>query len=502
MKPLVACALAVGCSLSAAGQPLTTQNMQLPPISDNHSGKWLGELCKFGSIRNNVFEADDIRKNAAYLDELLKRQGFRSEVWNTPSGKPFVYGELRSGAHYPTVLIYSHFDGVPVDAGQWSSDPYSPVLRNAQGSEAATMEQALAEPGSHRLYGRSVADSKNAVISLLAALSMLRAEGKSPAMNIRLLLDGEEELESPHLRTTVLDHREQLAADLVVSASGETHQSGLPTIAFGVRGILTLDIVLHTATTDLHSGHFGNFAPNAALKLSRLLAGMKDADGRVLIPGFYDQVTPLSESEKRALSAVPPIERHIRDQFSVTGQETPGTLQELINQPTFNIRGIQAGYVGEQASNIIPARAEAAIDIRLVEGMDPDDTYTAVRNFIRSEGYHVSETAPTGDDLRRFGPVVELRRRGSFRATKTDMRSELPARVLAAVQRSTAEPWVIEPTEGGSLNFSVFGEMGIPLITLPVSNFDCNQHTHNENLRLDFFLRGIQIFRSLMELGS
>ncbi|HEY0895628.1 MAG TPA: M20/M25/M40 family metallo-hydrolase, partial [Sphingobacteriaceae bacterium] len=428
-------------------------------MSNDHLSKWLNELCAFGAIRNNVFDAADILNNAAYLEKLLKREGFRVEVWDTPSGKPYVFAELISDANAPTFLFYSHFDGVPVDQTLWSSPAYSPIFKNSRGNTGSVLD-ALAHPGLYRLYGRSVADSKNAIISLLAALSSLRAGGVKPGINIKLLLDGEEELESPHLRTTVMDHREQLIADLVISASGETHQSGLPTIAFGVRGILMVDLILHTATTDMHSGHFGNFAPNAAFMLAKLLADMKDESGRVLIPGFYSGASPLTEAEKLAIRSVPRIEQEIMDQFGIRRQETAGTLQELINQPTFNVRGFQSGYVGEKASNIIPATAEAALDIRLVDGMDPDEIYSAFISYVRARGFHVTETVPTPEELRTHGPVLQLKRKGSFRATKTNMQAALPAKVWSVVEGSTDESWVAEPTEGGSLNFAVFRELG------------------------------------------
>ncbi len=502
MKPFAVWIFSAVVSLTAARQTIPKQSMQKtsePTVSHNHLSKWLNELCIFGAVRNNVFEAGDILNNVAYLDKLLKREGFRVEVWDTPSGKPYVFAELLSAPEAPTFLFYSHFDGVPVDQSQWKTPAYSPVFKDARGN-TGSVGDALAHPDSYRLYGRSVADSKNAVISLLAALGGLRADGIRPGVNIKLLLDGEEELESPHLRRTVLEHWEQLAADLVISASGETHQSGLPTIAFGVRGILMVDLILHTATTDMHSGHFGNFAPNAALMLAKLLTDIKDETGRVRIPEFYSGISPLTEAEKLALRSVPRIEQEIMDQFGIRRQETAGTLQELINQPTFNVRGFHSGYVGEKASNIIPARAEAAVDIRLVDGMDPDDIYEAFMNYVKDKGFHVTDTAPTPEELRTHGPVLQLKRKGSFRATKTDMHAALPARVLSVVKGSTDEGWVAEPTEGGSLNFAVFRELGLPLITLPVSNSDCNQHTHDENLRVDFFIRGIKIFRQLLNL--
>ncbi|WP_439879599.1 M20/M25/M40 family metallo-hydrolase [Pontibacter sp. MBLB2868] len=459
---------------------------------------WLKELCQFAAIPNNVFVPSQVRENAHYLQVLLQEHGFNVEQWDTPSGKPYVFASLITDENLPTLLIYSHYDGVPVDSQYWTSDPFVPVLRDGTG-KTLRLEEALQDPEHARLYARSVADSKNATISLLAALSTIKEEGAKPGINLKLLLDGEEELESPYLKETVLAHRQELTADLMISASGEAHQSGLPTIAFGVRGILMLDLTLYTATTDMHSGHFGNFTPNAALEMGHLLALLKDRDGKVKVPGFYDGIVPLTAQEHEVIDRVPPIEEMIKEQFGIRKTEQARSLQELINQPTFNVRGLQAGYVGEQASNIIPCSAQASIDMRLVEGMDPDTLYLSFVQYLQEKGYAVSATAPTAAQLRTSGPILHVQRRGCFKAVKANMQAGLPRQVLQVVQQSTVEPWVVEPTEGGSLNFEVFRELGTDLITLPVSNFDCNQHTHDENLRLDFFLRGIAIFKALVE---
>ncbi|MGB8705811.1 MAG: M20/M25/M40 family metallo-hydrolase [Gillisia sp.] len=463
--------------------------------------KWFKELCEFGSIPNNVFQSDQIKDNAVYLQKILKREGFAVQTWDTPSGKPFVFANIEYSKKLPTLLIYSHFDGVPVDRDQWSTDPFVPTIKNITGEEV-DVDKAFMSPEKHRVYARSIADSKNAVISILAALDRLKSQGVRPGVNLKILLDGEEELESPYLRQIVVDHQRELEADIVISASGEMHQSGQPTIAFGVRGALTLDLHLYTATSDMHSGHFGGFTPNAALEMARLLANMKSKDGKVLISGFYNDVKKLTNEELRFLEGIPKIEKMICDQFAIRQPEQAYSLQELINMPAFNVRGLQAGYVGEKASNIIPTYAQASLDIRLVSGMKPEKILQSIIKHIGSEGVHVSTERPSPNLLKRYGSTVHIEPNGSFKAMKTDMFLELPGKILQVVQQSGPEAWVVEPTEGGSLNFEIFQEHDMPLITLPVSNYDCNQHTHNENLRLDYFLRGIKIFRELFEFKS
>ena len=466
-----------------------------------HAKKWFEELCKFGSIPNNVFQSDQIKDNAVYLHKILEREGFAVQTWDTPSGKPFVFGNIVFSKKLPTLLIYSHFDGVPVDRDQWSTDPFVPTIKNMTG-EVVDLDKAFMSPENHRIYARSIADSKNAAISILAALDSLKSQGVQPGVNLKILLDGEEELESPYLRQIVVNHQRELAADIVISASGEMHQSGRPTIAFGVRGALTLDLHLYTATSDMHSGHFGGFTPNAALEMARLLTTMKGKDGKVLIPGFYDDVKELSIEELKFLEEIPKIEKMICDKFGIRHPEQDYTLQELINMPTFNIRGLQAGYVGEKASNIIPTNAQASLDIRLVSGMKPENILQSIIKHLDSEGVHVSTDKPNPALLKKYGSTVHIEPIGGFKAMKTDMFLELPGKILQVVQQSGPDAWVVEPTEGGSLNFEIFHEYDMPLITLPVSNYDCNQHTHNENLRLDYFLRGIKILRELFEFKA
>ena len=460
--------------------------------------KWLKELCEFGSIPNNVFDSEQINSNACYLQKILEREGFAVELWNTPSGKPYIFAEIKYSPNNPTLLIYSHYDGVPVDAEKWSTPPYVPTIKNLEG-EVTDMIEALKSPENHRIYARSIADSKNAIISILAALDSLKSQRLIPGVNIKIFLDGEEELESPYLRQIVLNHQKHLKADIVISASGEMHQSGYPTIAFGVRGALTLDLHLFTAISDMHSGHFGGFTPNAAYEMARLLTTMRNKEGKVLIQGFYEDIKELTSEELMFLEEIPKIEQMICDQFGIKQPEQNYTLQELINRPTFNIRGFQAGYVGEKASNIIPTYAQASLDIRLVNGMKPEKVIQSIINHLGSEGVYITQNNPSQALLRKYGQTIKIEPKGSFKAIKTDLLLELPRKILQVVQQSGTENWVIEPTEGGSLNFEIFQELDMPLITLPVSNFDCNQHTHDENLRLDYFHRGINIFKELLE---
>jgi acetylornithine deacetylase/succinyl-diaminopimelate desuccinylase-like protein len=371
-----------------------------------HAGQIVQELVDFVGVPNNVYVVEQIQRNSRALRAILERRSIRTELFPTATGKPLVYGELLTPGATATMLIYGHYDGVPAEPAKWHSDPYGPVLRThlPVGPEADWSTISMPEDGSFdddwRLFGRSVADSKNAIIAMMAALDALRAAGLQPGINLKFLFDGEEELESPCLPAVLQTYRERLSADVMISASGERHQSGRPTVEFGIRGILMFDLTVYTSTVALHSGHFGSFAPSAAFQLAHLLASMKALDGRVLIKGFYHEVAPLSESELRAIRQIPAVEEKVQRQFGIARAETEGrSLQELINLPTLNVRGIRSGFVGEEARNIIPHTATADFDVRLVRSMDPDRTLAAVAAHIEEQGWTVLDRAPSREEL-------------------------------------------------------------------------------------------------------
>lgn len=465
--------------------------------------KILTELIEFIKIPNNVFKPKQIQENAAVLKKMMERRGIATELWTTPQGRPLVYGELTSSRANKTVLIYGHYDGVPAEEPEWHSSPYDPVLRKdiTAVDRAFTLEEALPiMDDSWRLFGRSSADSKNAILSILTALDFLASQGKEPSINLKFLFDGEEEVESPGLAECIKRNREKLACNLVISASGETHQSGLPTVELGVRGMLMFDIKVHTMASDLHSGHFGNFAPNAILQLAQLLNMLKGKDGFVSIPGFYEDVISLSELELEAIEKIPAIEDEIRRKYGIKASEIQGnSLQHLINLPTFNIRGIEGGFTGASARNIIPASANAEVDIRLVKGMQPEQIFNKIKKYIQEMNWMVTEKEPSKEELLNYGPIVQLNMKAGFPATKTDMASKEAEFVINALKSVCGEEIAVLPTEGGSLPLYLFEQNEQPVIGLPTSNYDCRQHTYDENLQLKYFFRAIEIFVSLFE---
>ncbi|MBS4172238.1 M20/M25/M40 family metallo-hydrolase [Bacillus sp. FJAT-49736] len=468
-------------------------------INNEQLKEYIKELMEFTSIPNNVYDPNQIRNNAEYLKSIMESKGITTELLDTHTNRPLVFGELSTPGAVQTILIYSHFDGVPVEEEEWYSPPYMPVLRKSLDGESMNLDDiSINEFEDYRIFARSIADSKNSIIASLVALDILREENLFPKVNIKFLFDSEEEVESPSLKELLSLHWDKMKADLVISASGETHQSGLPTIELGFRGILQFNVSVYTGGVDLHSGHFGNYLPNAAFQLCTLISTMKDEKGMVAINNFYDDLIPMTKTEKEIINEIPKVENDINAKFGIQKPEINElSLQELINLPTLNVRGLSGGYVGENGRNIIPSHSTAEFDVRLVKGMDPEKTLHLIKAHIHEQGWTLMEEEPRLEDLLAFGKIAVVKQKAGFPATKASYGSKEAQYVINSLKEVFGDEIVIMPTEGGSLPLYIFENFNVPVIGIPTSNFDCNQHTHNENLRMDFFKRAIKTFRSL-----
>ncbi|MDX1390352.1 MAG: M20/M25/M40 family metallo-hydrolase, partial [Acidobacteriota bacterium] len=363
-RVVVLAVLAAGVGLAASGGDDDAQRRAVVAWVAAHRPSIVAELEAFLSLPNVSSDGDALRVNAAHLVGLLEKRGIEARIVET-AGRPYVFGHLGAEdskkSRPPVVLFYAHFDGQPVDPARWSvTEPFDPVLRGE-----------IADPEA-RLFARSASDDKGPIVALMAAIDALRGAGIPPTVEAKFLFDPEEEIGSPQIAELIAGHADLLAADLMIFADGPVHQSGRPTVVFGTRGIVTLTLTVYGPVRPLHSGHYGNWAPNPAEKLARLLASMSDPSGRVLVEGFYDDVLPLSESERAALARIPRVEEALMDDLLVGRPEGDGlTLQELINLPSLNVRGMASGWVGEEARTIVPATATAEIDLRLVKGIEP-----------------------------------------------------------------------------------------------------------------------------------
>jgi acetylornithine deacetylase/succinyl-diaminopimelate desuccinylase-like protein len=490
---------------SAAGQT-ATPSAATRLYRQEHEHEIFAEFEDLLAISNIASDDVNIRRNATLIARMLERRGAATRLLELEGAPPVVYGEINTPGATRTLIFYAHYDGQPVEPDKWAGgDPFKPVLRSAM-LEAGGKDIPLPAKGDRfdpewRLYGRSTADDKAPIIALVAALDALRAHDLAPTSNLKFFFEGEEEAGSPHLEQIVAAHRELLHGDVWIICDGPVHQNRQQQIYFGVRGVATLELTVYGPRRELHSGHYGNWAPNPAMMLAQLLATMKNDEGRVLIEGFYDGVVPLSETEKRELAAAPNNDAALRRELWLGRAEGGGKrLDELLTLPSFNIRGIASGSVGATARNVVPATATAALDLRLVKGVDHHRTINLVIAHIRRQGYHVVETEPDEATRLAHPKLIKVIRQGGYNAARTSMDLDISRRIIRAVE-SARGPSVKMPSLGGSVPLYVFTDILLtPAIGVPIANHDNNQHSANENIRLQNLWDGIETMAALLTM--
>ena len=502
MKPIRAVAFAA--AIAVVPQPSLQSSTRA--WIDAHQQAIVGELLDALAIPNVADDPANIRRNAEHFKTLLGTRGFNAELLET-TGNPLVYGSLGVPGATRTVLFYCHYDGQHVDAKQWKQpDPFTPVLRRGrleQQPDAVDPRSVTRYEPDWRIYARSASDDKSPIVALLSAIDALKAGGLNPSSNVKVILDGEEEASSPSLVPAIAKYRDRLAADLMVILDGPVHSSGRPTVAYGARGITTLDLTVFGPLSGVHSGNYGNWIPNPAMRLAQLLATMKDGEGQVTVKGWYDGVAPLTSEERAVLAAVPDDSAAMLRAFGVAAPERafPG-LQEALQQPTLNIRGLVSAHVGTSARTIIPDRATAALDLRLVKETSPEALTAKLRAHIEEQGYHLVDGEPDAATRGRYGRIARLAVVGTptnaFRTPLSDPR----AKALAAALTSTfGAPPVQLRTLGGTVPIAPFIDaLGFPAVIVPLVNFDNNQHEENENLRIGTFFDGIVTVAAILRM--
>ena len=452
--------------------------------AERHRDAIVKELLELLSIPNVAADKANIRRNAEHLQRLLTKHKFAAQILET-GGNPLVYAEVAGpqDPKLPTILYYCHYDGQPVDSKRWNqSDPFEPVIRG-EGRDA-------------RIYARSASDDKAPIVGLLAAFDAINRLGVQPARttNIKIILDGEEEASSPSLVPAIAKYRDKLRADLMVILDGPGHSSGRPTVAYGARGIATAELTVYGPKSGVHSGNYGNWISNPAMRLSALLASMKDETGRTIVKGFYDAVPPLTAEERAILDGVPDDSAEMLKTFGVAAPEAAfPKLQDALQYPTLNVRGLTSAFVGANARTIIPDRATAAIDIRLVKETTAADLIAKIRAHITQQGYHLVDADPDDQTRATHAKIARLtvspNITNAFRTPVSDPRVRA---LVASLTRTFGQPPVQLRTLGGTVPIAPFIEaLGFPAVIVPIVNFDNNQHEENENLRIGALLDGI-----------
>ena len=490
--------------------PLASAQSPVRDYRRAHERQILDEFTRLLAIPNVAADRPNIRRNAEFILEMMQRRGLNPRLLETATkaSPPAVFGEWKIPGATHSIVLYAHYDGQPTDPKQWTGSlPWQPIWRSAALESGGTIVTLPANSEAinpeWRLYARSSSDDKAGVTAILAAFDALKAGGLTPSMNIKLIFEGEEEAGSPHLGEIIDLNKDLLAADAWIICDGPVHQSGRKQVVFGVRGDTNVDLTVYGSKRPLHSGHYGNWAPNPAMLLARLLTSMKDDTGRVTINGWYEGVEPLGEAELKAIAEAPAYDDELRSQLGFARAEGGGkSLLELINQPSLNINGMSSGDVGALARNVIPTTATAVLDLRLVKGNDHRRQAQKLIDHIRRQGFFVIDREPT-DDERRQHPLIArvVIRSGGYNAERTRMDLPISVAAVTAVQATSSPPVVRLPTAGGSLPLSIITDhLRTVTITVPIANYDNNQHAENENVRLQNFWDGIETMAAIMTM--
>jgi acetylornithine deacetylase/succinyl-diaminopimelate desuccinylase-like protein len=470
----------------------------------------LAEFTTLLAIPNVASDVANIRKNAAHIVQIMKERGLNPRLLETASqdSPPAVYGEWKTPGATRTLLVYAHYDGQPTDPTKWSSGllPWKPVFYSAA-LEANGLERPLIENApvnaEWRIYARSASDDKAGVMAILTAFTALKTKGVPLTSNIKFFFEGEEEAGSPHLGEIIERNKQLLDADAWIICDGPVHQSGRKQVVFGARGDINVDLTVYAAKRPLHSGHYGNWSPNPANLLAHLLASMKDDEGRVTIDGWYSDVEPLGAAELRAIADAPQYDEELKKQLGIKQTENGGkTLMELINQPSLNINGFASGDVGALARNVIPTTATAVLDLRLVKGNDHKRQVQRLIEHIRKQGYFITEHDPTDAERAQYPLLARVNvRPGGYNADRTRMDLAVSQSVITAVQSTSLDKIVLLPTSGGSLPLSIITErLKTVAISVPIANYDNNQHAENENIRIQNLWDGIETWAAIMTM--
>jgi acetylornithine deacetylase/succinyl-diaminopimelate desuccinylase-like protein len=432
--------------------------------------RFIDELASLVRQPSNSATGEGVEDCASVLKELMEKSGIEARILST-GGSPVVYGETLGPEKGLTVLIYGHYDvkpPEPLDA--WISPPFKPEIRNG------------------RMYGRGAGDDKGQLYAHVKAVeSVLAVEGKLP-VTVKFLFEGEEEIASPNLKPFVSNNRELLRADLMYSSDGTMPFGQKPGINFGVRGIVKIEISSRGPSRDVHSGGYGGLVPNPVWPLIHLLETMKGEDGRVLIEGFYDDIIPPTPSEREALERMGFEEKAFRQELNLKAlDKSPGDhpLERLMFWPTLNIQGFFAGTREAEGINIIPARARAIIDMRLVVNQKPEHILEKVKD-------HCMNKAHLGDfDITVKTQVPPFRSSLDHPFTRT---------IIDAVKQGFDEDPLLVPSMGGSDPTHIFGNvLGLPCFKVPYAqSHESNFHAPNENLLLDVYTKAIRTTAALL----
>lgn len=450
---------------------------------------------------------EDMHKNAEWLEKAFTKRGFTTQILQT-STVPIVFAERQVAPDKPTVLFYFHYDGQPVDPSKWDQDhPFVPVLKqqNAAGDWEIIPYKNIENDFNPewRVFARAAADDKGPIMMFLGALDIMEQQQMEPAFNVKVMLDGEEEIGSAGLLETLEAYKKYYTADHLIIMDGPAHPTNRPTLTFGCRGVASGALTVYGPIVPQHSGHFGNYAPNPVFRLANLLSSMKDDDGRVLIPGFYDGIN-LDEKTKAIMAGVPDDEAAIKTRLGVAEAEKVGAnYQESLQYPSLNARGISAAWIGRQTRTIVPDKAVVQLGIRLVPESDGDRLLDLLRTHIIGQGYYLLDREPTEEERTQYPKIATFVGRKAVNAFRTPLDSPTGQWLTKAIEKAHGKEPVRIRTMGGTVPVTPLIEaLGIPAVIVPMVNMDNNQHSPNENLRLGNLYDGVKTCLGILGEGA
>jgi acetylornithine deacetylase/succinyl-diaminopimelate desuccinylase-like protein len=447
--------------------------------TQNHSRfvSELKELLRIPSISTLPEHKDDCRRAAEFLASELKRIGIQNVRLIETEGHPLVYGDWLHAAEKPTALVYGHYDVQPTDPiDEWTSPPFEPTERNGN------------------IYARGAVDDKGQVWAQIKALESLMAANKGLPLNVRVLFEGEEEVGGEGIAQYVASKPADLNADFALVSDTELFADGLPTLCVGLRGMIYTEVEVRGAKTDLHSGMYGGAAPNPFVALAQIIAKLKDENGHILIPGFYDDVVPPSSEELAAWKSLPFDEEHYRKtevgSSKLVGESGYTVLERTWARPTLDVHGIPGGFTGAGAKTVIPAKAQAKVSMRLVPNMTPTKAFALYKSY-------VEKISPAGVEL-------DVRLIHSGDACLIPVNNKY----IQAATRALHEVWgkdTVFIRSGGSI--PIVGDfdrnLGLPSVMMGFGLPDDNIHAPNEKCKLQNFELGIRsLIRFMEEAGS
>jgi acetylornithine deacetylase/succinyl-diaminopimelate desuccinylase-like protein len=437
---------------------------------DQNLDRFIEEL--FVLLRQPSISArwEGVEECSKLLVQMMEKTGIRPRI--IPMGgkrnPPLLYGEVINPEAQRTLLIYGHFDvqpPEPLDA--WDSPPFQPTIRNG------------------RIYGRGSADNKGQFFAHFKAIeAVLKINGKLP-INVKFLLDPEEEVGSPSLNGFCRGHKDLFAADMALNSDGPMDTSGRPRLSFGNRGVLYVEVNARGANTDLHSGNFGGPIPNPAWRLVEFLSTLRKPDGTVAIEGFYDHIVLPTPKEKEMMAQIPFDEKKFMEKYGLKKLAPPddiGFMEKLMFRPTLNIAGFTSGYGGPGSKTVLPCKATLKMDMRLVVNQTPEDIYEKFVRHMRKHGF---------DDL-------EVMMLNTYAPSRTSVDHSMAPRFVEAIRQGFQKEPVLIPAGGGSFpGAAIRSILNIPILSVPYGNADENNHAPNENLAIDCFRNGIRTTAAL-----